>query len=128
MFFAAIALSSPCVFITKTSMICFYLTLAPHAGFRTACYASVALTTLLWSSIFLINVFGCVPLSGAWDRSSRGTPARCITTAWFYRFSTLCNLATDGLVMLLPVPVLMRMQLSVKTKIGLLVMFSMGFS
>lgn len=107
-------------------MLCFYLQLAPHQTFRRLCFASIGVTTVCWTGIFLVNTFGCTPISGAWNRSPQA-PSKCITTPGFYRFSVLSNLATDVLVMLLPLPILTRMHMAVKTKIGLMVMFSMGF-
>lgn len=118
---------SPCMFFTKTSMICFYLRLAPHPKFRIICYVSITITTLCWGAMFLVNTFGCFPMSGGWNKDSVSSSHKCITTPLFFRISVLFNLITDILVMLLPIPILMRMQLKIKTKIGLVFTFSMGF-
>lgn len=128
-FYSAILLCSPCLFITKNSMICFYLHFAPHPTFRTfriTCFISITVTTVCWTAIFLMNMFGCTPIAGGWNHSP-DFPSKCITTRAFYRFNVYFNIATDVLVILLPIPILMRMQLELKKKLGLVALFSMGF-
>ncbi|KAL0631479.1 hypothetical protein Q9L58_009657 [Maublancomyces gigas] len=125
-YYVAVAIGNPCAVLIKTSMICFYLHLSPHPTFRIICYLSIGIIMVYSTVILALNLFGCAPISGGWNRSP-DFPSKCITTPAFYRASVLCNLATDMLVMLLPIPILMRMQLELKTKLGLVIMFTMGF-
>lgn len=125
--YASVVMSSPCDFFTKASMIWFYLRLAPHPTFRIICYLSIAIMTICWGLIFLVNTFGCYPMAGGWNRLSPHFSSQCITTGWFFRLSVAYNLTTDLIVVLLPIPILMRMQLQIKAKIGLVFTFSMGF-
>lgn len=107
-------------------MLCFYLRFATSRRFRIVVWLSIAYTGLTTTATLLVNLFGCAPLSGAWDRRA-GHPSVCITTEEFYFYSTASNMLTDIMLLLLPIPILLALSLGWKVKLGLVAMFSMGF-
>lgn len=111
---------------TKTSMLFFYLRLATEPRFRIICYLSIAYTTLSSIAVLLVNLFGCTPISGSWDRRP-SDHSICITTPAFYYCSEISNAFTDLLLIVLPIPILVRLQLRWQVKLGLVAMFTMGF-
>lgn len=74
--------------------------------------------------IFSLNAFGCAPVRGGWDRSAN---ARCVNKWLVYITSGINNLLTDLVLLILPVPIIMKLNLAFRIKIGLMLVFSMGF-
>lgn len=124
--YASVAIATVCLSFTKVSMILFYLQLATERTYRIVCYLSIAYITLCSTSSLLVNLFGCAPISGAWDRRA-SNPSVCITTSSFYFYSNITNVVTDVMLLVLPIPILLRLRLEWKVKLGLIAMFSMGF-
>lgn len=110
----------------KLSMLTFYLRLSPHPTFRTMCHLCIAYTALTYTAISIVNVFGCIPISGAWS-SNPDLHAKCISKAGFYYFIAINNIALDMVMLILPIPILLKLRVSVRVKIGLVAMFTMGF-
>lgn len=123
--FATIVIGSMPYIFTKTSMLCFYLRLAPHPTFRILCYLSAAYIILSSSAATFVNLFGCSPISGGWDREP-SLHSTCVTNSTFYYFSAVNNMATDVLLLGLPIPILVRLQLRTRVKFCLITMFSTG--
>lgn len=107
-------------------MLFFYLRLATERHFRIICHLSIAYITLSSTAILLVNLFGCAPISGSWDRRP-STHSVCITTPLFYYVAETNNAFTDLLLIVLPIPILVRLQLEWRVKLGLVAMFTMGF-
>lgn len=107
-------------------MLFFYLRLATERRFRTICYICIAITTSSTAAVLFVNLFGCTPISGNWDRRP-SNPSVCITRPSFYYYSGISNILIDLLLMVLPIPILLKMKLKWRVKLGLVMMFSMGF-
>ncbi|OQD90411.1 hypothetical protein PENANT_c001G08835 [Penicillium antarcticum] len=77
---------------------------------------------------FLIFTFiisaSCRPVAKQWDMSVEGT---CIDTVSFYYALAGTNLGFDILVIILPLPVLWKLQLQRKQKLVLTAIFALGF-
>lgn len=106
-------------------MLFFYLRLAPHPNFRIICYISIVYIILSCSAVILVNIFGCDPISAGWNRDPT-LQYTCIFTDGFFYFAGGNNLATDILLIILPIPILLPLQLPMRTKLGLVAMFSTG--
>lgn len=112
--------------LNKVSMLCFYLRLAPHPNFRILCYFSITFLILLQSTFVLINLAGCYPIAGGWNHD-RSLHAKCITNTTFYYVMSFSGSTTDTLLLALPIPILLQLQVPKMVKLGLVVMFTMGF-
>lgn len=112
--------------LNKLSMLHFYLHLVPNPNFRRICHISIAYLILVYTSITLINWFGCSPISAAWNHDP-SIPSTCITKNTYHYVNAVNNTITDILLLVLPIPVLLQLRLSMRAKLGLIVMFSMGF-
>lgn len=111
--------------LTKISMLCFYLRLAPQPTFRKICHATIVYIATTATVMALLNLFGCTPVRGGWDHSPE-LGAKCLDVSPYLYFHTGMSTVTDVLLMLLPVPILLRLQLRPKTKYGLVAMFALG--
>ncbi|KAL0635210.1 hypothetical protein Q9L58_005856 [Maublancomyces gigas] len=112
--------------LNKLSMLHFYLHLVPNPNFRRICHISIAYLIIIYTSITLINWFGCSPISAAWKHDP-SIPSTCITKNTYHYVNAVNNTITDILLLVLPIPVLLQLRLSMRAKLGLIVMFSMGF-
>lgn len=112
--------------LNKLSMLNFYLHLVPNSNFRLVCHLSITYVVLVFTALVLVSTFGCWPMSGGWnhDPSFHST---CVTNSIYHYFMTVNNTLTDILLLLLPIPVLLQLRLSVRAKLGLIAMFTMGF-
>lgn len=110
---------------TKVSMLCFYLRLAPHPNFRILCYFSAAYIISSSSIVTFINIFGCSPISGGWDREP-SFHSTCITNSMFYYYAAINNIVADILLLSMPIPMLVRLQLRTRVKIAVVAMFLTG--
>lgn len=112
--------------LNKLSMLCFYLRLAPHPNFRIICYISIAVIIVLHSLFVVINLAGCNPIRGGWNHD-QSVHAKCIPNSAFYYAMSISNIITDLLLLLLPIPIVLQLKVPNTVKLGLVVMFSMGF-
>lgn len=107
-------------------MLFFYLHLVPNPNFRLICYISITYVILMYTALSLVNIFGCKPISGGWNHDP-SLHTTCIAGTTYYYFMSVNNTLTDILLLILPIPVLLQLRLSIRAKLGLVVMFSMGF-
>ena len=71
----------------------------------------------------LITIFECTPVNKSWNKK---TPGHCISTANFFYANAAFNVITDLMVMALPIPVIAKLQISKKQRIGLALIFFVG--
>lgn len=71
----------------------------------------------------LAAIFGCQPISYFWNTDQ---PGRCMDEYLFFKVNGALNLVLDIVVLLLPLPMLWRLQMHSKKKIALSLIFSLG--
>lgn len=111
--------------LTKISMLIFYLRLAPHPAFRKVCFVIIGYIVASSTVITLMNLFSCTPVRGGWDHSPE-LGAKCVDGTKFYYFYCSMSIFTDILLLVLPIPIILRLQLRPKVKYGLVAMFASG--
>ena len=74
-------------------------------------------------SVVLETFLLCRPLAYNWDTSIKGT---CGQRNTVYVSAGVLNLVTDFMVMSLPIPHILKLQLAWRRKLGLILMFSLG--
>lgn len=122
----AYSLQNPALMATKTSILVFYLTLmARDRVFRWVTYTTLLVVNAAGLAITLINIYRCSPINAAWVYP---TPADavCIDRVKLYLASVPVNIITDIAILLLPIPIITRMNLPLKQKMILVITFSIG--
>jgi hypothetical protein len=74
-------------------------------------------------------VFQCWPISAAWSSSTRD-PTRCFSNSTFSSIglaNSSINCATDFLLAVLPIPVIVHLHVNKRTKITLVLILSLGY-
>lgn len=74
--------------------------------------------------IFFSLIFSCMPIAKSFDISVTG--GRCISTAALYIATAVFNIASDIILFILPIPMVVGLQMRWKQKLGLLFIFGIG--
>lgn len=92
-------------------------------SFRISAYVAIGVLIMWAMSVVLETFLLCRPLAYNWDTSIKGT---CGDRNTVYVSAGALNVVTDFMVMSLPVPHILKLQLAMRKKLGLLLMFSLG--
>ncbi|KAK3372904.1 CFEM domain-containing protein [Lasiosphaeria ovina] len=115
------------VFFAKVSIILFYLRLVPGEGFRWTAYLVMGIVIVANLVVLFLLIFQCVPIhysSDGW-REEDGA-SKCMNVNMLVTARAGVNIAQEGIILLLPVPVLSKLHASFRTKLNVAAMFSLG--
>ncbi|KAE8376829.1 hypothetical protein BDV26DRAFT_305352 [Aspergillus bertholletiae] len=112
--------------LTKISILFFYLRVFPKRSFRTAVYAVIGLNVCYMIAFVLISVFQCRPLNGAWLHWDGEHQYQCNNINAQGWAAAIFNMALDFVVMIMPLRELYHLQLSLRKKLLVMFMFSLG--
>ncbi|KAF4628473.1 hypothetical protein G7Y89_g9676 [Cudoniella acicularis] len=111
------------VFLAKLSVLFFYLRIFPGSRFRLITkIAIVAVSCTLISFVFAV-AFQCIPVRAVWDLSVNG---KCIGLNGMVFAGGAIAIFEDIVIILLPIPQLKSLQLSLRKRIALILMFALG--
>ncbi|KIW00352.1 uncharacterized protein PV09_08064 [Verruconis gallopava] len=88
------------------------------------CFMELA-SILFWLGSFLATVFECVPLAAIWDWTI--TEGWCIDVVLFYHANASIMIAMDCVLYLIPILFTWNLQLSRQKRVGIVVLFGLGF-
>ncbi|KAB8270073.1 hypothetical protein BDV30DRAFT_250951 [Aspergillus minisclerotigenes] len=114
--------SAACM-IPRVVILTLYLRVFNEKGYRIACYILMGLVISLGVADILTGALECIPVQYLWDKSISG---HCIDLPLFFRWGTLPNVIMDFLMLILPQPVIWKLQVSKQVKIGLAVTILTG--
>jgi hypothetical protein len=110
--------------LTKISVLVFYLRIFPNTWFRYAAFATIGMITISTTIISLITVFSCHPIPYFWDRDIRG--GKCLNVNALAYANSAMSIVQDLIIVSLPLPVLVKLNMGKKKKIGVGIMFAVG--
>jgi hypothetical protein len=109
---------------TKISLLLFYVRIFHHiAWFKKVSYATILFLLVYLVTTTIVSVLQCRPIQKAWDKSEQGT---CINLNAFFVFNGSVAVATDLIVLMLPLPLVWGLQLPLTQKLSLLPVFGIG--
>ncbi|KAF1836161.1 hypothetical protein BDW02DRAFT_629041 [Decorospora gaudefroyi] len=108
----------------KMAFVALYHRVFPMKRFRQACMTLMAIAVGWTISYLFVCIFQCSPVPRVYNRTIPGT---CINFFWHRWSNAITNLLTDLAIFILPIPVIFRLNMSIGSRIGLVVLFSMGF-
>ena len=114
---------SAAVCFPKIVLLVLYHRIFTTTSFRIANYIIMAIVIGIAIADILVGALVCIPLNAFWNHSVKGT---CVDVPTFYRFGTLPNAITDLVMLILPLPVIWKLQTSRRNKIGLTLTFLTG--
>ncbi len=99
--------------------------LFPTRQFRLVCFGVLALNIIFFFSTILADCLICRPISSKWDFSVKGS---CGNQKPLDLYIAIMNLIQDVIVLILPMPILWRLQMAVKKKMSLSYIFGIGIA
>ncbi|CBF69517.1 hypothetical protein AN6415.2 [Aspergillus nidulans FGSC A4] len=112
--------------LIKLSMLFLYLRLFPNTLLRKAVFVSLAITSLWAIGSFLAQVLSCKPISYYWNQWDGEHEGRCASHNSLLLAHSIINIFLDVLVIALPMPVLVKLQMSIEKRVGMCLMFAVG--
>jgi hypothetical protein len=92
--------------------------------FRFSCWALLAVVAMYCTASITVTIFQCRPLMRAFDKTN--TPGTCIDTAKFWFANAGFSIATDVIILLLPMPLVWKLEAPRAQKIALMAVFAVG--
>lgn len=109
--------------LAKLSILFLYMRIMTHGPNRIAVYVVLGIVVACNIWVFINNFIQCIPLESIWDPDVTGT---CLGLAVTIGNSVL-HIITDFFIFILPLPALAKLKINKKQKIGLILVFSLGF-
>lgn len=115
----------PMMFFAKTSLfLLYYRVFAPNKFLRYIITVGIAFCFAVYLASLAVAVYYCAPHPGkAWDLLVLSS---CPRIGCYNVILGVANLALDIFMIGLPIPVILRLQLPLKKKIGVLAIFMTG--
>ncbi|MCJ1306992.1 hypothetical protein MMC25_000636 [Agyrium rufum] len=110
----------PCI---KISILLLYRALFPGRGFSIVTYLIGSLVVMWGIVVFIFAVYPCNPIKGFWNFY---IPSKCINPKTFYIATTFPNIFTDIAILCLPIYKVWDLQMPLKQKMFVVVMFLTG--
>ncbi|KAF2221797.1 hypothetical protein BDZ85DRAFT_220207 [Elsinoe ampelina] len=113
---------------TRMSLIFFYFRLIHDAHlkwFRWILHASQAWTIAVGITFVFLSIFICIPVQAYWTFPPLPTQ-QCLDEGLVTLVAGIINSLTDLFITLLPIPLIMRLKLPVRQRLGVLVLLCLG--
>ncbi|KAK7413377.1 hypothetical protein QQX98_007754 [Neonectria punicea] len=123
MFFIAQTPYKVTVCLNKVTAILLYLRLFVTRTFRMACYIVMGIIVAWTIGGVCATIWQCVPIEGAWNKS---VDAVCIDSNKFWVAYAVTNIITDIMVLTLPIPSIMALQMNMRQRLLLCGVFLIG--
>lgn len=111
--------------LAKLVLLLFYRQLQnQQPWFRWATWAAIFITIGSNTGIFFSAIFACSPIRAGWDITI--LDAKCINRSALFQSTAILGVVTDVLIILIPIPMIIKLHMSRAKKVGLLLMFTVG--
>ncbi|KAF2737957.1 hypothetical protein EJ04DRAFT_421307, partial [Polyplosphaeria fusca] len=114
----------PAVAFPKLCVVLLYLRIFVNKWERRITWILLCIISTTWVSYTIAIMFQCVPFAYNWDKTI--PKGRCFNFAIFSHSSSVPNIATDVVVLILPIRTVLHLKVSTARKIGLLLIFLTG--
>ncbi|KAF3911295.1 hypothetical protein ABW21_db0201130 [Orbilia brochopaga] len=113
------------VTFTKISILCFYLRLVPSGIFRKLTWLTMVAVVALGVAYGLMVVFYCIPVRAYWQ-PYEFPDAKCLSDEAALISNAAVNIVLDCWLWIMPVPVVWKVRLPIRQRIGLVAVFALG--
>lgn len=108
------------------SFLCFYLRIFPRRELKLVIYSLLVFSVLYIIAFVFTTLFNCTPVSYIWTSWDGEHTGKCINFHIFAWVHAGINIVFDIVVILVPIPELVRLSMSMKKKVYIMMMFSIG--
>ena len=112
--------------ISKISILFFYLRVFPAKSFRVLTYSVMGVCAAYTVAFFFATTIQCWPINLAWNQWDGLHQGRCNDIHLQGWIAAAINIALDAVVMILPMKHLAALNMSLKKKVMVMSMFSVG--
>lgn len=110
----------------KVAFLLFFLQIFPNRRFRRLVWTLVGINLAALVAFGLCATFVCTPISYAWNQWDGEHEGKCISNNALAFAHAGWSITVDFVTLALPVTQIWNLQLSMKKKAGVLLMFSVG--
>ena len=107
----------------KTSLALFYIQLSPQTWWRWCSFGLLFLLAGYNGAIFFTILVDCRPFKRNWDLTIAGS---CIDRPTLYVVTAALGIASDVVLLIMPIPMILRLQMPPQQKAGLIAFFAIG--
>ena len=109
---------------TKVSILLQYLRVFVNQPMRRICWVVMGVIVVYGLWTFFASVFTCWPIPYFWNKTIEN--GKCLNLMGYWFSNAALNIASDILLLALPMPVLKSLKLPKKQKLGLVLVFGLG--
>ncbi|KAI0857404.1 hypothetical protein F4860DRAFT_517858 [Xylaria cubensis] len=111
--------------LTKSSILFLYLRIFGNVKWlRRTCYVLLVLIALYYTAATLVTILQCIPVAAAFDKNI--TSLKCISLTPFWYTNAVISIATDLIILIIPIPLICALQMSRPRKAALIFVFALG--
>ncbi|KAG7136444.1 hypothetical protein HYQ45_005996 [Verticillium longisporum] len=116
-----------CLSLAKLSILCFFLRIFPNRVFRIITYSVMIFIGMSTTVFVFLQIFQCSPIEYNW-LGWKGTfgSFRCLNVNTLVYTAAGFSIAQDVIILVLPLPLLFGLNMSWRSKVGIVIMFSLG--
>lgn len=115
------------IMCTKCAILVFYTQLfGVNRRFRWLCFGMMGCVVTYCVVFFFIEAFNCNPVAKVWHSLSFQGPSTCFDNSFVEFVIGGFNIGTDLVILVMPIPLILRLQMNFSRKVGLLLIFSTG--
>ncbi|GLB03266.1 hypothetical protein AtubIFM57258_007843 [Aspergillus tubingensis] len=123
---ASQVLYGPLIFLTKLSIFLLYLRVfAPSPKCNQWWFIQIlmGLNFFFYLADTIVKIFECTPRARIWDKT---VPGRCIDAAIPVLVTSIVNVVSDIMMLLMPIRCVWRLQITLRKKVGITAIFAAG--
>ncbi|TVY75857.1 hypothetical protein LSUE1_G007077, partial [Lachnellula suecica] len=110
--------------LPKIYVVCLYLRIFTNRAARLTCYILICIMIAIWVAFITASATKCHPFAAQWDKAIPG--GHCVNIEAYYQSTSAPNIATDLVILILPIPTVIGLHASRLRKFGLLLIFIAG--
>jgi hypothetical protein len=112
--------------IVKLALLFFFLRIFPKPIIRKLLWATIAFDVLYGIAFALVAIFSCQPISHYWDQWDTGGSGRCVNINHVAWSNAIISIILDVWMLALPLYEVFKLQLSLRDRISVAIMFLVG--
>ncbi|OAX81314.1 hypothetical protein ACJ72_04349 [Emergomyces africanus] len=120
---ASVPMYNTSLFCTKASICLQYHRIFPGSRIRIVCYGALVFIVLYGMWVVLGSFLICIPVKRFWDDTVEGN---CMSRDGLWLSTAIVHIVTDIILLAMPMPILMRLNLPKRQRIALVLVFALG--
>ncbi|KAJ5182901.1 hypothetical protein N7492_000517 [Penicillium capsulatum] len=122
-FWLTVPFYNAAVLCAKASILLQYFRVFPTHRMRVICWVMITILGLYGTWAVISAFLNCVPVAKFWDDS---IPGFCLSKPGLWFSNASMHITTDLVILLIPIPALIAVDIPNRQKIALIVMFALG--